>query len=389
MATQEPEPFSIVVADEAIEDLRARLKRARFAPEVDNADWRYGLNGAYLSELVDYWIGGYDWRAAEAEMNRYAHYQVRIDDLPVHYLHRRGVGPSPMPLILSHGWPWTFWDYHAVIDPLADPVAHGGDPADAFDVVVVSLPGFGFSSPLEVSGVHNGRIADTWHTLMTEVLGYERYAAGGGDWGALITAYLGHKYAESLAGIHVSFPALVDLDYMAVGPDDYGPGEEGWWDQRVAAQATATSHMMVHSIDPQTLAWALNDSPVGLAAWIIERRRNWSDCGGDVEAAFTRDHLLTTVSIYWFTQTIASSMRLYWENARHPFELVHDREPAVQAPTGMAIFPKDVLPIPRRIAEAHANLHRWSVMPSGGHFGPAEEPELYIDDIRAFYRPLR
>ena len=196
-----------------------------------------------------------------------------IDEIPIHYVHVRGKGPAPMPLILTHGWPWTFWDFDQVIGPLTDPAAHGGAAADAFDVVVPSLPGFGWSSPLTTAGVNCQRTADLWATLMTEVLGYDRFAAQGGDWGAIVTANLGHAHADKLYGIHESLPGFLDLDYTAIGPSDFGVGEEGWWDQLVAISRTTSSHMAVHTTDPQSLAYGLNDSPVGLAAWILERRR--------------------------------------------------------------------------------------------------------------------
>jgi pimeloyl-ACP methyl ester carboxylesterase len=205
----------------------------------------------------------------------------------------------------------------------------------------------------------------------------------------LVTAVLGHKYAAHLYGVHESLPGFLGLDYNRLGPDDYGPDEADWWEHVQKQRAVITSHMAVHSLDPQTLAYALNDSPVGLAAWIVERRRAWSDCEGDVERCFSKDQLLTNVSLYWLTGTIGTSVRFYWENARHRWQPSHDRKPAIEAPAAFAIFPKDVLLVPRRIAERYANVQRWTVMPSGGHFAPAEEPERLVDDVRAFFRTLR
>ncbi|MBJ22627.1 MAG: epoxide hydrolase [bacterium] len=384
-----PESFRIEIPDEDLVDLSNRLKRFRASSDFANDDWRYGMNGSYLRELVDYWIDGFDWRREEAVMNAFEHWRVEIDHVPIHYLKKSGVGPNPTPIVLTHGWPWTFWDYRYVIEPLADPAAHGGDPADAFDVIVPSLPGFGFSSPLQKPGINWIKTADLWSTLMTDVLGHERYAAAGGDWGAFVTAQLGHKYADQLYGVHEAFPAIPGLNYYDVAGEDYAPEEADLYARRLVCEPLSASHMAVHSSDPQTLAYALEDSPAGLAAWIVERRRNWSDCGGNVESAFTRDHLLTTVSLFWLTRTIGTSMRFYWETAREPWRPSHDRRPTIEAPAAFAVLPQDVFPLPRKTVEQHVNLQRWSRLARGGHFGAAEAPDLIVDDIRAFFRERR
>jgi len=390
-----PEQFTIAIPQASLDDLRTRLSRFRAAPDFGNGDWRYGMEGRYLSDLVDSWLEDYDWRKAEAEMNRYAHYRVTIDGVPIHFMMKRAVtagkdgAARPMPLIVTHGWPWTFWDHRYVIDALADPGSHGGDPADAFDVIVPSLPGYAFSSPLTVTGIGWARTADLWASLMTEVLGYPRFAAAGGDWGAFVTAQLGHKYASLLHGVYESFPAIPGLDYYAVGEADYADGEKALYARREKAIPTASSHMAVHATDPQTLAFALNDSPAGLLAWIVERRRAWSDCAGDVERAFTREHLLTTASLFWLTETIGSSLRFYWETARQNWQPSHPRRPTIEAPTAMAVLPQDVFPLPRKVVEQYANLQHWRVYPKGGHFGPAEAPAIYVEDVRAFFRRFR
>ncbi|MEZ4282645.1 MAG: epoxide hydrolase [Myxococcota bacterium] len=402
-----PERFEISIPESDLADLRVRLERFRAAPDYGNADWRYGMEGGSLRSLVDAWLDAYDWRAAEAEMNRYEHWRVTIDGVPIHYMKKsaaaaagsaraagqgadsRAAAARPMPLVLTHGWPWTFWDHRYVVDALADPGAHGGDPADAFDVVVPSLPGFAFSSPLTQTGIGWARTADLWAKLMTEVLGHELFAAAGGDWGAFVTAQLGHKYADRLYGVYESFPAIPGLDYASVAESDYAADEKALYARRLEAEPTAASHMAVHSMDPQTLAYALNDSPAGLLAWIVERRRAWSDCGGDVLRAFTREHLLTTVSLYWLTQTIGSSLRFYWETARQDWKPSHSRKPTIEAPTAMAVLPQDVFPLPRRVVEGHANLQHWRVYSKGGHFGPAEAPGEYVEDVRGFFRRFR
>jgi len=233
------------------------------------------------------------------------------------------------------------------------------------------------------------RTADLWAELMGDVLGHARFAAGGGDWGAFVTAQLGHKYADRLYGVHETFPAVPGLDYATIEDADYAPEEASLLANRKAKEPSIASHMSVHSLDPQTLAYALDDSPVGLLAWILERRRAWSDCDGDPERAFTREHLLTTVCLYWFTRTIGTSLRFYWENARQDWQPAHDRRPTIEAPTAFAILPQDNFPIPRRVAEQHACLERWTVLSRGGHFGPAEAPDEVVEDLRAFFRTRR
>jgi pimeloyl-ACP methyl ester carboxylesterase len=388
--TAVPEPFTIAVPDSVLEDLHQRLDRTRWPLDPGNDDWRYGTNRAWLEDLVAYWRNGYDWRAHEAEMNRFEHFRVVLDDVPIHFIRRRGAGPAPVPIILTHGWPWTFWDFAGVIDALADPAAHGGDAADAFDVIVASLPGYGFSVPLERTGVTVRTTAALWVRLMREILGYDRFAAHGGDWGASVTAQLGHEFPEHLIGVHLSLPVLLRVSYYSgLSAEDYAPDEAGWFEKMQTRMATAASHVAVHTADPQTLAYALNDSPVGLAAWILERRRAWSDHTGDVYDALSRDFLLTNVTLYWVTQSIGSTMRYYWENWRQSVRVVHDRIPAIEAPTGISVFPNDLVFVPRRLAEEYTNLVHWTVMPRGGHFAAAEEPDLIVEDLRAMFRPLR
>lgn len=384
-----PSAFTVDIPQGDLDDLRLRLRRTRFADDFANDDWGYGVPAGYLASLVDYWIADFDWRRVEREINAVPAYRAVIDDAPIHYQHVRGVGPAPMPLILTHGWPWTFWDFRKVIGPLTHPAAHGGDPVDAFDVVVPSLPGFGFSSPLRRTGMHPGAVAGLWATLMTDVLGYERFAAQGGDWGAFVTAWLGHAHAEQVVGIHQSMPAFISIASGGLTAADFADDEQGRYETMRSKSATIASHLAVHTHDPQTLAWALNDSPVGLLAWLVERRRAWSDCGGDVESRFSKDDLLTTVSLYWFTQTFHTSARMYADTRRSRPAPAHARRPEVEAPTAIAVFPQDVIQYPRSVAERHANLQQWTVMPSGGHFAPMEEPELLVDDVRRFFRRLR
>jgi pimeloyl-ACP methyl ester carboxylesterase len=295
---------------------------------------------------------------------------------------------NPLPLLLTHGWPWTFWDFADVIGPLADPQTHGGEAIDAFDLVIPSLPGIAFSNPLP-RGVGVLETADMWLTLMTEVLGYERFAAHGGDWGAIISGRLGHLAPDKVVGVHLSTAAIASVNRHALVRADYLPDELDHWERMQAASGVLASHLAVQSHEPQTLAFALADSPSGLAAWLVDRRRNGSDCDGDVESAFTRDELLTMVMLYWSTDSIASSMRYYLESARTaPWGSDADI-PYIRAPTAIATGPSDVVYIPRRVAERHANLQRWTDLPRGGHFLAAEAPELVVSDLREFLRPLR
>jgi pimeloyl-ACP methyl ester carboxylesterase len=385
------EAFTVSVSDTVLNDLRERLARTRFPRDFANDRWEYGTNTAYLKELIEYWRDRFDWRAVEREINSYPNYRTEIEGIPIHFIHQPGKGPKPVPLILSHGWPWTFWDFHKVIRPLADPGSHGGDPADAFDVVVPSLPGYGFSTPLTTTGINYWRTADLWVTLMRDVLGYDKFAAQGGDWGALITAQLGHKYAQHMIGVHVNL--MASLAFFGGGggpkPEDFGPGEEGWLERNRNFIDNESGYMRLQCTKPQTIAMALNDSPAGLCSWITEKRRTWSDCGGDLERRFSKDDLCATMMLYWISESYGTSARYYYEAAHNAWQPSHDRSPVVEAPTGAAVFLKEVMLMPRKWAERYYNLKRWTVMPSGGHFAPMEEPERLVEDIRAFFRPLR
>ena len=293
--------------------------------------------------------------------------------------------------MLTHGWPWTFWDFQHVIGPLSDPAAYGGDPADAFDVIVPALPGYPLSGPLTKTGVAVRATAALWVRLMRDVLGYGPFAVHGGDWGASVTAQLAHEHARAphRRAHEPAGAAHACRTTAGLSPDDYGPDEQGWYEKMQARMATANAHVAVHTTDPQTLAYAFNDSPAGLAAWILERRRLWSDHDGDVFDAISRDDLLAGVTLYWIGQSIGTSMRYYWEQWKNPVRIVHDRTPELEAPTAIAVFPNDLIFVPRTVAERHANLHRWTVMPRGGHFAAAEEPDLLVEDLREFFRPLR
>lgn len=383
------QPFRVEISDGELDDLKRRLDGARWAQDFGNDAWSYGTNGAYLRELVDYWRTTYDWREQERRINAIPQFRTHIGGMPIHFQHIRGKGPNPTPLLLSHGWPWTFWDFQKVIGPLTDPAAHGGDAADSFDLVIPSLPGYGFSTPLTTPGMNFWNTADVFAELMTG-LGYPRFAAAGGDWGAFVTAQLGHKYAQRLIGAHLTL--MSPLDFFTGGSvpaEDYSESEAGWRERGQHFFLTEAGYYALQSTKPQTVAFALNDSPVGLCSWIVEKRRTWSDCNGNVESRFSKDDLLTTVMIYWLTQSYGTSARFYYEAAHNPWQPSHGLQPVIQAPTAAAVFLKEVVLQPRRWAERYFNLKRWTVFESGGHFAPMEEPAALAGDIRAFFRSLR
>lgn len=383
-------PFTVGIEQAVLDDLQRRLANTRWAADPGNADWGYGANGAYLRELLTHWQTRYDWREHEARINQLPQFRTTVDGQTIHFVHARGRGPRPMPLLLNHGWPWTFWDYQKVIGPLSDPAAFGGDEADAFDLVVPSLPGYAFSSPLARTGINFWRTADLWLSLMQQQLGYARFGTHGGDWGSFVSAQLGHKHADHVIGVHLHFAA--PLDFMSgakFAREDY---DEDELPLRHADAAFAREEMGYHALQstrPQAASFAVEDSPLGLAAWLVEKRRRWSDCGGKVETRFSQDDLLTGVMLYWVTQTFGSSLRYYAEAARHPWQPSHDKLPVVQAPTGVMLFPGEIFHPPRRWLQRYYQLQRLTRVPVGGHFAPMEEPVALVDDIRAFFRPLR
>jgi pimeloyl-ACP methyl ester carboxylesterase len=365
-----PARFQVEVPEADLEDLRRRLRNTRWADDFGNDDWAYGVERGWLEGMVGYWAEAFDWRAQERAINALPQYRVELDGIPIHFVHVRGSGPDPTPLILTHGWPWTFWDYREVI----------GQLGDGFDVVVPSLPGFGFSAPLRTTGVNPRRVAELWLRLMRDVLGYERFGAGGGDWGAMVTAELGHAYPEHLIGCHLTMATYPGIDLRRQAEQPFAD-DEGWMLDRIkAVRGMTRSHVTVHSTDPQTLAYALVDSPVGTAAWLWERRRAWSDC------EFDRDFLCTTASIYWLNRTIGTSLRIYHEAANLKGDSPHL---GLEVPTGIAVFPKELVFVPRAVAAEHVNLQRWTVFPRGGHFAPAEQPEAVAGELRAFFGSLR
>lgn len=378
-------PFRIAVPDSVLTDLRERLARTRFPDEVPGSGWGYGSELAYVRELVAYWRDEYDWRAAEARLNAWPQFRAEVDGLGIHFIHVRGTGPKPLPLVITHGWPGSVAEFGEIIGPLTDPAAHGGDAADAFDVVCPSMPGYGFSDHPREPGMDPERIAALWTQLM-QGLGYARFGAQGGDWGSMVSTYLGYRHAAQVLGVHlnmvVAFPPDPDNPAAGLTQDELIPLMEA---QQFLKEETG--YQRIQGTKPQTLAYGLNDSPAGLAAWIVEKFRTWSDCGGDIERRFSKDQLLTNIMLYWVPETANSSCRLYCETMRSSKFPPTDFR--VDVPTGCAIFPRELIRPPRAWVEKLYNVQRWTPMPRGGHFAAMEEPALLVDDIRAFFRPLR
>ena len=384
------EPFVVRVPQPTLDHLRDRLLGTRWMDEVEDNAWTYGTNRAYLRALVEHWAQRFDWRRQEEALNRFHHFRADVNGFGIHFIHERGKGERPLPIILTHGYPDSFLRFLKIVPMLIDPEAHGGDPADAFDVVVPSLPGFGFSDKPSTAGF-TFRIGALWHTLMTKVLGYERFAAHGGDWGTTVTEQLARSHAPSLVGIH-----LTDVPFWHLfrKPDDLSRDEEKFLAKSEAWQRAEGAYALIQGTRPYTLARAINDSPAGLAAWIVDKFHAWSDCHGDIETKFSKDELLTNVTLYWATETIGSSFLPYADFVQSgpltwAVEAFKQWTGSTDVPAAFARFPRDISYPPREWAERFFNVQRWTDMPRGGHFAAMEEPALLVDDVRAFFRPLR
>jgi pimeloyl-ACP methyl ester carboxylesterase len=377
------ERFVVHVDDDVLDDLRERLARTRLPDQIPGTGWEYGTPVDVLAPLVEYWRDAYDWRAQEAELNLLDHCRTVIDGQPFHFVHARSPHEDALPLLLVHGWPGSIIEFLDVIPRLTHPEEHGGAPADAFHVVAPSLPGYAFSPPPTEPGWDIVRTARAFVTLM-ERLWYPRYGAQGGDWGAQITTRMAGMDAEHMIGLHLNLA-------LATPPADAGPlTDEEQADLAVMRrfQASEGAYAALQMTKPQTLAAALDDSPAGLLSWILEKFRTWSDCDGDPFTTFDRDRLLTNVMLYWVTRTFASSARMYWETA-HSGALAQPLG-SVTVPTGVARYPKEeILRFPRSWVERTYHVTHWAVMPRGGHFAAMEQPDLFVDDVRTFFRTVR
>ena len=380
-----PTPFTLAIPEQAIADLKARLAMTRLPDQAPDAPWAYGTDLAYMKDLVAYWKDGFDWRKQEAALNAYPQFKLRMADVDLHYLHVPGKGPSPMPLLLMHGWPGSVFEFLDIIPRLTDPATFGGNPADAFTVIAPSLPGFGLSFTPGQKRFNIEEIAARFASLMTETLGYRRYGAQGGDYGAFTASRLGHAHAANLIGIHIN---LLTIQRDRPPPERPTEAESRYFSELATWLKEETGYQWIQGTKPQTLAYGLTDSPAGLAAWIAEKFRTWTDCDGNPEAAISRDHMLANVSLYWFTGAIGSSFWPYYARLHGGWPIPTGG--TVDVPMGYCEFPKEIIRPPRSIAQhMYTDIQRWTVMPKGGHFAAMEQPEALASEIQSFFRPLR
>lgn len=382
---QKPELYTLAVSDAAVADLRERLGRTRFSDAAPGEPWAYGTSVEYMRDLVEHWRTGFDWRAQEAALDAFPQYTVPLHGIDLHFLHVPGRGPDPAPLLLMHGWPGSVFEFLDLIPRLTDPARFGGDPADAFTVVAPSLPGYGPSFRPGQARFGVPAIADCLAELMTGVLGYPRFGAQGGDWGASIASNLGVHHPDKLLGIHVNL--------LSVRPDqalleDPSPEERRYQEEVARWQQEETGYSWIQGTRPQTLAFALSDSPAGLAAWIVEKFRAWTDNDGTIESAIGRDRMLANIALYWFTGCIGASFWPYYDRLHGSWPVPEGR--TVDVPMGYAAFPKEIRHPPRSIAaQTYTDIRRWTVMERGGHFAALEQPAALAAEVAAFFRPLR
>lgn len=373
-----PEPYTIDIPQADLDDLHGRLAHTRWPDQVTGADWDYGADRDTLKAIVEHWADGFDWRAQEKRLNQRDHYRADLEGFGIHFIHQRATFPSEVvPLLVLHGWPSSFVQMLPILDLLTDPESHGGETSDGFDVVVPSLPGYGFSDRPAEPGMNLARIGEILHALMTDTLGYDRYAIRSSDLGAGVAGALALAHPDAIIGTHMSGTN----PFLGPIPDDLSPAEEQFVARAQEWTQNEMAYAQQHTTKPQTVAYGLNDSPAGLAAWILEKFQTWSDGGLD---AFERDDLLTNLSVYWFTQTIGSSVRLYYESMRSQGGW---GQPDI--PTALAMLPADMFPTPQEWAERSSRIDRWTDLPRGGHFAEWEVPDLLAADIGEFFRPLR
>ncbi|MEX0963007.1 MAG: epoxide hydrolase family protein [Pseudohongiellaceae bacterium] len=382
------QPFEISISQHAIDDLKRRLAATRMPDQISDTTWEYGTDSNYLAELLDYWQNEFDWRAQESELNQFDQFKTEIDGLEMHFIHQRSQNPDAIPLMIVHGWPGSVAEFSKIIGPLTDPVAHGGDITDSYHVIAPSLPGFGFSEKPNEAGYSPEKFAHILAGLMAR-LGYERYAIAGGDWGAIINRYLANHYPERLIGLHSNM-------VLASAPTDEAQrnavteAENALREARTSYMQNEVGYQQIQRTKPQSLGYGLNDSPAGLAAWIVEKFHGWTDmpqgADGDLDNHFTKDELLTNISIYWFTETITSSARIYYESSKTPLEKPIEY---IDVPTGVAIYPAEIYITPKAWVEAAYDLRHYAMMEQGGHFAALEQPASYMNELNTFFRLLR
>lgn len=381
-------PFEIAIPDSAIADLKRRLSNTRLPDQIADTTWEYGTDSSYLREILDYWQNDFDWRKQESELNQFDQFTTKIDGLALHFIHQRSENPDAIPLMIVHGWPGSVAEFSKILGPLSDPTSHGGNAADSYHVIAPSLPGFGFSEKPSQPGYSPEKIAHILAALMQR-LGYEQYAIAGGDWGAIINRHLANNYPERLIGLHSNM-------VLAAAPDDetqrnnVTQAEDALRTARSTYMQNEVGYQRIQGTKPQSLGYGLNDSPAGLAAWIIEKFHGWTDmpqgANGYLDNHFSKDELLTNISIYWFTETITSSTRIYYENAKTPLA-----KPItyIDVPTGVAVYPAEIYITPKSWIEASYDLRHYALMDTGGHFAALEQAESYVNELNTFFRLLR
>ena len=378
-------PFKIFVPDSVLEDMRQRLLNVRLPDEPPLEPWSTGTSVAYLKKLLAYWRDDFDWRAQEDKLNTFRQFTVPLSGIDVHFIHEEGNGPKPMPLLLCHGWPGSVMEFYKLLPMLTDPARFGGDPADAFSVVAPSLPGYVFSFKPGQKRFSIEEIAEVFAALMTDVIGYKHFGAQGGDWGAFVASRLGFAFPDRMIGIHLNLLAVRRDPKMV---DNLTPEEKIFLDQLKLFLKEETGYQWIQGTKPTTLAFALTDSPAGLAAWFVEKFRTWTDCDGNPENALTRDEMLAGIMLYWVSGAIGSSFWPYYARMHGPWPIPEGS--TVDVPTGYVEFPKEILRPPRSVAERlYTDIRRWTVMRKGGHFAALEQPEALAAEIRAFFRALR
>ncbi|PCI76368.1 MAG: hypothetical protein COB20_10885 [SAR86 cluster bacterium] len=381
-------PFEIEISDAAIADLQRRLAATRMPDQIADTTWEYGTDSSYLAELIAYWQNDFDWKKQESELNQFDQFKTEIDGLDMHFIHQRSENPDAIPLMIVHGWPGSIAEFSKIIGPLTDPVAHGGDIADSYHVIAPSLPGFGFSEKPNEPGYSPEKFAHILAGLMQR-LGYEQYAIAGGDWGAIINRFLANNYPERLLGLHSNM-VLAGPPADEAQRDDVSEAESSLRNARTAYMQNEVGYQRIQGTKPQSLGYGLNDSPAGLAAWIVEKFHGWSDlpqgADGYLDNNFSKDELLTNIAIYWFTETITSSARIYYESNKTP---VAKPIEYINVPTGVAVYPAEIYITPRSWAAAAYDLRHYSLMEKGGHFAALEQPESYLNELNTFFRLLR
>jgi microsomal epoxide hydrolase len=375
MSISAPKPFALHIPDADIADLRERLARTRWPDEPPHEPWSTGTSLSYMRGLADYWRTGFDWRQWEGKLNGFQQFTVPIGGIDLHFIHAPGRGPNPMPLLISHGWPGSVFEFHKLIGLLTE----------HFTVVAPSLPGYTLSFKPGQKRFGIGDIADLYAQLMTDVLGYDRFGVQGGDWGGFVASVMGLRFPERVAGIHLNLLAVRRDLKMIESPT---PKEKVFLEQLAHFLKEETGYQWIQGTKPQTLAFGLSDSPAGLAAWIVEKFRTWTDCGGNPENAVSRDEMLANISLYWFTGCIGASFWPYYARMHGPWPIPEGK--TVDVPTGYAEFPKEILSPPRSLAErTYTDIRRWSVMGKGGHFAALEQPNALAHEVVEFFRALR